>query len=64
MTVLTILIILAALATIVTLIMGIGSMASSGEFDRKHSTQLMSLRVGLQGLTLLLLLIALYFSAV
>ncbi len=64
MTVLTILIILAALATIVTLIMGIGSMASSGEFDQKHSTQLMSLRVGLQGLTLLLLLIALYFSTV
>ena len=40
----------------------IWSMAHGGEFDRKHSTQLMFARVGMQGVTLLLLLLAIYLA--
>ena len=47
------------LATIGALGMGIGSMVRGGEYDREHSTQYMFARVGLQGVTLALLLIAL-----
>lgn len=42
---------------------GIWSMAHGGEFDRKHSTQLMFARVGMQGVTFLLLLLAVYLSS-
>ena len=41
---------------------GIWSMAHGGEFDRKHSTQLMFARVGMQGITFLLLLLAIYLA--
>ncbi len=41
---------------------GIWSMAHGGEFDRKHSTQLMAGRVGMQAVTLLLLLFAMYLA--
>lgn len=63
MTVLTTTIILAMLATTGALLWGIGSMARGDEFDRHHSYQLMFMRVGLQGITLLLLLIALFAAA-
>jgi len=63
MTVLTTTIILAMLATTGALLWGIGSMARGDEFDRHHSHQLMFMRVGLQGVTLLLLLIALFAAA-
>lgn len=46
----------------VALISGISSMAHGGEFNRKHETQFMSARVGLQALTVLLLIIALIYS--
>lgn len=49
--------------TIAVLATGIGSMVHGDEFDRKHGTQLMFARVGMQGLTLLLLFIALYLAA-
>jgi len=60
MTVLTIAIVIALLATVGTLLWGIVSMAQGGEFDQHHSHQLMFARVGLQGITLLFLLIALF----
>lgn len=60
MTVLTTVIVLAMLATAGALLWGIGSMAHGGEFDQHHSHQIMFVRVGLQGITLLLLLIALF----
>ena len=59
MNLLTLMIVLAMLATIGALGMGIGSMVRGGEYDRKHGTQFMFARVGLQGVTLALLLIAL-----
>lgn len=62
MTVLTGVIVIALLSTVVTLIWGIVSMAQGGEFDQHHSHQLMFARVGLQGITLLLLLIALVIA--
>ena len=63
MTVLTILIMVALLATVVSLVWGIGSMAHGGRFDEKHSTQLMGARVILQGLVIVLMLIAFVISA-
>jgi hypothetical protein len=51
------------LLTIAVLATGIGSMVHSGDFDRKHGTQLMFARVGMQGFTLILLFIALYLAS-
>ena len=62
MTLLTIVIVIALLATVGALLWGIVSMARGGEFDQHHSHQLMFARVGLQGITLLFLLIALFFA--
>ncbi|TAM45653.1 MAG: twin transmembrane helix small protein [Gammaproteobacteria bacterium] len=59
MTLLTAVIILAVVATAGALAGGIVSMAQGGEYDRRHSGQFMFARVGLQGLALVLLLIAL-----
>jgi len=42
---------------------GVWSMAHGGEFDRKHSTQIMFARVGMQGVAFLLLLLAVYLSS-
>lgn len=56
-------VIMAALLMTVGLIgTGIWSMAHGGEFDQKHSTQLMLARVGMQGITLLLLLLAMFLA--
>ena len=56
-------VIMAALLMTVGLIgTGIWSMAHGGEFDQKHSTQLMFARVGMQGITLLLLLLAMFLA--
>lgn len=60
---LTVLIILAVIATLVSLGWGIGSMAHGGSFDAKYSTRFMSARVMLQGLTIVLLVIAFFYSA-
>ena len=62
MTLLTSVIVIALLATVGTLLWGIVSMAQGGEFDQHHSHQLMFARVGLQGVTLLFLLIALFMA--
>jgi hypothetical protein len=63
MTVVTTLIIIALLATTGVLLSGVVSMAHGGEFDRRHSHQLMFARVGLQAITLLFLFIALFAAA-
>ena len=62
MNILTALIVAALLITVGIVGTGIWSMAHGGEFDRKHSTQLMSARVGMQGVTILLLLLAIYIA--
>jgi hypothetical protein len=59
---LALLIILALIATIVSLVTGVVSMGRGGEFDQKHSNQLMWSRVGFQGIALILLVAALYFA--
>lgn len=56
------LVVLAILATLAALISGVSSMAHGGEFNLKHETQFMSARVGLQALTILLLIVALIWS--
>jgi Hypoxia induced protein conserved region len=62
MSVLTGVIVIALLLTVGALIWGIVSMAKGGKFDQHHSHQLMFARVGLQGITLLLLLVALFIA--
>ena len=60
---LTMVIIGAMLMTIAVLGTGIWSMIHGGEFDQKHSTELMFARVGMQGVTLLLLYLAIYLAS-
>ena len=62
MNLLTIVIIAALVITAGVLVTGVGSMAHGGEFDEKHSTQLMFARIGLQAITVILLLLALYLA--
>jgi hypothetical protein len=59
MSVLTVLIVVALFATVAALTSGIVSMAHGGEYDVRHSTKMMLARVGLQGLTFVLLIVAL-----
>lgn len=62
MSVLNLVIIIALLMTVAVIGTGIWSMAHGGEFDEKHSTQLMVARVGMQGVTVLLLLLAFFLA--
>jgi hypothetical protein len=62
MDILNVVIIGALIMTVGLIGTGIWSMAHGGEFDQKHSTQLMMARVGMQGITLLLLLLAIYLA--
>lgn len=62
MNLLTIVILISLILTIIVMAVGIGSMAQGGEFDEKHSAQLMSARVGMQVVTLLLLFFAMYLA--
>ena len=55
-----ILAIILSLLTAIILVMGIVAMARGGDFNKKYSTKLMSLRVGLQALVFLVL-ITFYF---
>jgi len=63
MTIMTALVVIALVATVAALITGVFSMAHGGEFDQRHSHQIMFTRVGLQGLTLAALLFALFLAA-
>jgi hypothetical protein len=60
MDVLTVLIVLALGATIATLFLGLIAMGGSGSLDKQVSVPLMWTRVGLQGLAIVLLLIAIW----
>ena len=62
MSALSYLIIMSLILTVAVLITGIGSMSVGGEFDKQHGTQLMFARVGMQGVTLVLLLVALFLA--
>jgi hypothetical protein len=59
---LTLVILVGLLATIIALAAGVVSMMHGGKFDREHSGQLMMTRVGAQGLTLALLIVALILA--
>lgn len=50
---------LGLLATLIALGLGLGSMAHGGTYDQQHSVQFMFARVGAQGITIVLLVIAL-----
>lgn len=63
MSILNMLIVVALLITIAVMGTGIWSMAHGGEFDEKHSSQLMMARVGMQGITVVLLLLAVFLSS-
>ena len=63
MTILNVIIVAAMLMTVALIGTGIWSMAHGGDFDEKHSTQLMFARVGMQGVTFLLLLLAFFLSS-
>ena len=52
------LVIAALVATIVTLVLGLRSMSRGGEYDRTHAEKFMWERVALQGLVVVLLLVA------
>tara|TARA_R110001592_G_scaffold16881_14_gene71741 strand:+ start:32828 stop:33025 length:198 start_codon:yes stop_codon:yes gene_type:complete len=56
------LIILSALSVVGVLVIGIYSMVKGGAFNEKYGNRLMQARVGLQGLTLLLLALAYFMS--
>ena len=62
MEILNIVIVGALLMTVGVIGTGLWSMAHGGEFDQKHSGQLMAARVGMQGITFLLLLLAIYLA--
>ncbi|MDH3689720.1 MAG: twin transmembrane helix small protein [Gammaproteobacteria bacterium] len=62
MTVLTGILVLALIATIAILVTGIGSMTRGGEFDQRHSNQLMFARVGLHAIVVLLIALAIFLS--
>jgi len=62
MDILNVVIVAALLMTVGLIGTGIWSMAHGGEFDQKHSTQLMFARVGMQGVTFLLLLLAMFIA--
>lgn len=64
MDLLSFLIIFALLATLGALGFGVVSMIHGGEFDRRHSNQLMWMRIGFQGAAVVLLLLALVVAAI
>lgn len=53
-----VLVICALIATVVVLGLGLRSMAKGGKYDREHAERFMWERVALQGLVVLLLLVA------
>lgn len=55
----TLVVILGMLATVWALLRGIASMVRGGDYDFRHSHQLMFQRVGLQALTVLIVIMAL-----
>ena len=62
MSTMTFVIVIAMVMTFAVLVTGIGSMAHGGEFDQKHEEQFMYARVGMQLVTILLLIFAVYLE--
>lgn len=62
MNILVISISLGLILLVAILFSGLYSMGHGGEFDQKHSTQLMAARVGVQGILILLIFAALYLA--
>ncbi len=60
MTLIHVLVIIALIATVIVMIIGVGAMSSSSSLDEDYGESFMWWRVGLQGLTLLLLIVALF----
>lgn len=60
MNIITAVILVGLVATVIALIAGIVSMSRGGESDRARSVQLMFARVGLQAITFVCLVIALF----
>ena len=60
MNIMTFFIVLAAACVLGSLVMGIAAMANHGTVAHRDSDQWMAMRVGFQGLALLLILIALF----
>ncbi len=58
MNLISMLVVAALVATVVVLAMGLRSMARGGEYDREHAEKFMWERVALQGLVIVLLLVA------
>lgn len=58
MTAINFLIIAALVATIVVLALGLRSMARGGDYDREHAEKFMWERVALQGIVVVLLIVA------
>ncbi len=54
----------ALLLVIASLVSGAISMGHGGEFDRKHATEFMFLRVGLQALAIALVMLLAYMNYV
>ncbi len=63
MKILTVVIIVGLAATVIALIAGIVSMSGGGQSDRTNSVKFMFARVGLQAITLVCLVIALWLLA-
>ena len=63
MNTLTVIVVIGLVVSAGALLSGIVSMAHGGDFDRRHSHQFMFARVGLQGITLLLMLVLLLGAA-
>ena len=58
MNLISMLVVAALIATVVVLGMGLRSMARGGEYDREHAEKFMWERVALQGVAIVLLLVA------
>lgn len=58
-----IVVIIGVIATVAVLFTGIISMARGGDFDRKHSVQLMFTRVWLQAAVVILIVAAVLYAA-
>jgi hypoxia induced protein len=59
----TIPVMIALFATVVALFVGIVSMVRGGEFDQRHSVQLMYTRVSCQAVAIILIIVAVLYAA-
>ncbi len=59
----TIPVVIALMATVVVLFIGVFSMARGGDFDQKHSVQLMFTRVGIQAAAIFVVIVAAIYAA-